>query len=288
MDCISGPGSDSSCWGGNHGRSWNRRRQRNCPSARGNRRCSEGKQRQSVQWKRAGHRQWGIDQCGRWIACGRGASGRCGGAKAQYTQSDDEGRFRFEEIPAATRHYRIWARAGNLVTKIVQVEQETSDDGKSARFGPLQLEMTPGHQVCFTITSAQTGEPIKGANVKIGYPHRQTVTTGTDGIALVQGLMPQEYNVTIEAAGYARAAPQLNLSRAPAFTEHKTSLDTGGVVRGVVVNEQGELISDATVVYREPQTSSGFYGDQTRTADDGRFGNRFLPLNTSIRDLSSC
>ncbi|MEM9656816.1 MAG: M56 family metallopeptidase, partial [Planctomycetota bacterium] len=152
----------------------------------------------------------------------RGARVTLRGTRALYAESDETGRFRFEQFTPKSRGLKVWARAGNLVSEKVQVEPSVTDDGESAQFAPLRLEMKPGHQAQFTVVSAESGEPLGDANVKFGYPHRRTITTGADGTALVEGLMPQEYDVTIEADGFARAVSMLNLSGSPKLMQYTT------------------------------------------------------------------
>src|SRR6185312_10440386 len=102
---------------------------------------------------------------------------------------------------------------------------------------PLTIEMTEGKQVKFAISSAATGQPIGGATVRFGFPDRRAEQADGNGVVVVQGLMPieDEYDVTVEAEGYARAAQKINLATASGIQESKVALSPGGIVRGAVV-----------------------------------------------------
>jgi hypothetical protein len=117
--------------------------------------------------------------------------------KNDFVVSDAKGRFEFKDVLPGPRPYDIWAQAGNLVAPQTQVDQTLSADGASARFRPLRLEMREGKQVKFFVRSAASGKPLPGAAVTFGYPDRREVTTSMLGTALVEGLLDQEYEVTI-------------------------------------------------------------------------------------------
>jgi len=197
-------------------------------------------------------------------------------------ESDAEGRFRLENIPASRRPYQLWAHEGNLITLKRQVDQTVTENGEAAKFAPLHLKMSAGKQAKFRVTSAVTGEPIEGAVVRFGYPDRRKTTTAADGVAVVQGLMPQKYEVTIEAERHARHVPEIELARSDAVTEYEVSLAAGAVVRGVATDEEGKPLADVDVVYYVAGSAYGRAGDAYRTDAEGRFRHRFLPLNTSI------
>jgi protocatechuate 3,4-dioxygenase beta subunit len=196
-------------------------------------------------------------------------------------ESDVEGRFQFKKLPRNPYGYEIWAYQANLITQKTPVTQLQAANTDVAEFAPLHLDMVDGRQAKFIVTSQMTGQPISGAVVRFGYPDRRNVETGHDGTAVIMGLLGQQYDVTIEAEGHARAAPQIDLSHAESVSEYKISLVLGGMVQGVVRDASGQPVPDADVEYRE-STGSGYYGDAYRTDGQGHFRNRFLPLNQPI------
>ncbi len=197
------------------------------------------------------------------------------------TESDEAGRFRFENVKAYPMGYEVWAYRDNLITEKTTVKQLALADAATIKFQPLRLEMTPGRQVRFVVTSQDTGQPISGAAVRFGYPDRRQGSTDDDGVVTVNGLGPEHYDVTVEAPQYARDASQLDLTQGDAVTQYAVALVPGGEVRGVVVDDQGQPVSDAEVVYREPG-GIGFHGDAFRTDSSGRFRHQFLPLNVPL------
>ncbi len=205
------------------------------------------------------------------------------GSRVFDGESDTEGRFQFDGVPPNARQYEIWAYVGNLITAKVQPDQTISEDSESARFARLRMEMREGKRAKFVVTSAVTKRPLEGAVIRFGYPDRRKTTTAADGTAVVEGFLSQEYDVTIEAEGHARQAPQLDLSQSDKDAEYRLALDPGGIVRGTIVDEQGDPVPQAQVVYRETENNIWFYGDAFRTDAEGRFQHRFLPLDSPIK-----
>lgn len=204
---------------------------------------------------------------------------RSGGLKT--TMSDDTGRFRFEKVPAYANGYELWAYRENLITEKVQLIQSTNENTTVVRFKPQRLEMKPGKQARFLVTSKATGKPLANAAVRFGYPDRRNVLTSEEGGVMVGGLLPQKYEVVVEAEGYARNVQQLDLSQDIGVAEFGVLLALGGEVQGVVVDEQGAPVPGASVGFREPN-GVGFWGDSPRTDDEGKFRHRFLPLDVPL------
>jgi beta-lactamase regulating signal transducer with metallopeptidase domain len=203
------------------------------------------------------------------------------GDRLEKTTSDESGSFRFEQVAARREGYDLLAYRENLVTGKILVLQLPNDDQEIVRFTPLRLEMKPGKQARFIVTSSETGKPIKDAAVRFGYPDRRSALTNEDGSLTVSGLIPQQYDVTIEAQGHARSTPQIDLNQADDLPEFHVKLVPGGEVQGVVVDEEGRPVSEAEVVYREPG-ATGYHGDTYRTNAEGKFLHRFLPLGVPI------
>lgn len=205
-----------------------------------------------------------------------------GRKKRDQAKSDANGRFQFDDVPPDPRQYEIWAYSGNLVTAKTEIEQAISADGTSARFSPLRLEMREGKQVKFLVRSAVSGKPVPGADIKFGYPDRRTATTGAAGTALVQGLLSQDYEATIDARGHAQQTIEIDLAQSRQLTELRIDLAAGGTVRGVAVDKDGKPVGGATVLYYL-RSGYGSFGDAQRTDPQGKFQNSFLPVGKPVK-----
>ena len=197
------------------------------------------------------------------------------------TTSDEAGRFRFENVHGYKHGYTLWAHRGNLVTEKVPVFEIPSEGRRAVTFKPLRLEMKPGKQARFIVRSRETRQPIAEAAIRFGYPDRRNVPTDRDGVATVEGLLSEKYDVIVEAVGYARHPQQIDLREAQAVTENEVALVPGGEVRGVVLDEEGKPVADAAVAYWQAG-GSGYHGDSFRTDAEGRFRHRFLPLDVPL------
>lgn len=195
------------------------------------------------------------------------------------TKSNAEGLFRLENIRAREYPYPVWAHLGNLISQKVSVSALKSSDPKSVKFTPLLLEMTEGNKASFSVTSEITNKPLAGAKVRFGYPDRRLVTTDEQGLATVEGLLPETYEISIEAIGHARNAPAIDLARSSAITLYNVRMKPGGVVRGRVVDAEGGAVDGVEVIYRPVGSPLGIHGDDFKTNKDGRFQNSYMPLD---------
>lgn len=203
------------------------------------------------------------------------------GRKLVKTTSDEAGRFRFEIVTGEKEGYDLLAYRENLVTGKIRVLPLPNDDPDVFEFKPLRLEMKPGIQAKFVVRAGETGQPIKDAAVRFGYPDRRNILTNDDGTVTVSGLIPQQYDVTVEAHGYARNTPYINLIQGNDLIELNIGLAPGGEVNGVVVDEAGQPIPEAEVVYWQTGIP-GYYGDSVQTDSEGKFRHRFLPLGVPL------
>ncbi len=195
--------------------------------------------------------------------------------------SDSEGRFRMTKIPAESYGYEIWAYQANLVAPKTPVPQLSASKPDAAKFAPLRLEMVDGRQAKFVVTSKATGRPIAGAVVRFNYPDRRRTDTAADGTAAFMGLLPETDEVLITAAGHALAVQQIDLTHADSVPEFRCALDEGGSVQGVILDGDGKPVPKAAIDFRESGTGNSYY-DYPSTGAEGRFRERFLPLNKPL------
>jgi hypothetical protein len=198
-------------------------------------------------------------------------------------KSDIVGQFRFNKVPHNNRDYFILARHGNLITKETKVQKLPGSKNGAELYAPLRLTLTDGKQVQFTLTSKETGKPAVGAHIRLGYPDPRNVLTDKHGVALVDGLLPKKYTFNIYCESFSRKSMPMDLSKSPAAQKNNVALDPGGVIRGVVVDEKGKPLSGVYVYFSIEGTDTGWTGDAGNTDKQGKFRDRFTPLNTPIQ-----
>jgi beta-lactamase regulating signal transducer with metallopeptidase domain len=197
----------------------------------------------------------------------------------RQTKADDQGRFRFETIPSG--NYRIWAFKEDLASPREPVFGREAPAAEGVRFAPIRLLMRPGKQVKVTVASAATRRPIEGAQVSLGYPDRRQATTGSDGVAIVRGLLPDKYEITVLSEDFLPANKVVTLTGEEREQKVDMQLEKrprGGSVAGVVTDAEGSRIAGAKVA------NYGNRSDEmreTRTDANGRFVLRDL-LKTHV------
>jgi protocatechuate 3,4-dioxygenase beta subunit len=202
------------------------------------------------------------------------------GKSRREAKSDKEGRFRFEALSPG--EYRIFATKDKLVSPRAEVQGSTVNGSRWGRFEPLRIEMSPGKELRLIVTSAATGQPLAGARVRLFANRWREAQTAKDGTAMLDGLLPENYRVTIEAAGHASIARQIDLSAADARLEVPIALASGGAIQGFVTDEKGKPLSGATVYYMEEGTHISSPGRKPATDAHGHFQHDGLPLNAAI------
>ncbi len=142
--------------------------------------------------------------------------------------------------------------------------------------------MRPGKQVKVTVASAATHRPIEGAQVSLGYPDRRKATTGSDGVAIVRGLLPDKYEITVLAAGYAHEERSVDLANSASVTPLSLALTQGGLVQGKLTDKDERPLAGVRVYYRSVGSTYGYFGQSPTTDEQGRYRNAHLPLETQI------
>ncbi len=202
------------------------------------------------------------------------------GSGIRRTKADDQGHFRFETIPNG--NYRIWAFKEDLASSREPVFAREAPSPDGVRFAPIRLLMRPGKQVQVTVASAATRRPIAGAQINVGYPDRRQATTGSDGVAVVRGLLPDKYEITVLAAGYAHEERSIDLAYSPSVTPLSLALNQGGVVQGKLTDKDKRPLAGVRVDYRSVGSPHGYLGQSPRTDAQGLYRNAHLPLGTQI------
>jgi BlaR1 peptidase M56/Carboxypeptidase regulatory-like domain len=195
--------------------------------------------------------------------------------------TDEMGRFRFEKIPPG--RFAIWAHKDDLTSPKADIAGRETEIATLGVFPQVRLAMKPGKQVSFSVTSAVTGAPIEGAAVRFGYPDRRVATTDKQGAAVISALLPEKYEIRVEASDHAQQWREIDLSSTGPMLNQTFSLRPGGIARGIVTDESGKPLEKAEVVYFSGGTPYGYYGSSPPANAPGQFIHRHLPLDTPIR-----
>ncbi|MGQ0633605.1 MAG: carboxypeptidase regulatory-like domain-containing protein [Planctomycetaceae bacterium] len=201
--------------------------------------------------------------------------------------TDKQGRFRFDNIPPG--HFSIWAHKDELASpKERLVGNPPAKDSEKGVFPHIRLSMQPGRQVRFHVVSAVTGLPLEGTDIRFGFPDRRHKKTDREGTAIVAGLLPEKYEIWVEAADHAREEREIDLSDSERVTSQSFKLAAGGSVHGTVRDESGNPLPNASVTYLSSGTPSSprgvwSHGTSFTTDAQGAFHHLHLPLNAATK-----
>jgi predicted outer membrane repeat protein len=143
------------------------------------------------------------------------------------------------------------------------------------------------------VTTADTGAPLRGAEVRLSSrgSYNRLVTTDGDGLFNLRDLPSGEYQLTVSRAGFTsmtfgqrrplETPTPIKLSEGASFTAN-VALTRGGAIRGRIVDEFGEPIAGTRIqvlrsrmVQGQRRLQSTGPGDQTD--DTGEFRVYGLP-----------
>lgn len=110
----------------------------------------------------------------------------------------------------------------------------------------------------------KAGVPIPKGTAVLWKDGRGTQYPFTEGKYSVAVTKAGAYRVEVKGPGYAKAAKQIQIAEGSVYREDFMLLP-GGIIRGRVVNERGQAISDGDVFYQSGDTSFGVPIDQDGT-----------------------
>lgn len=195
-------------------------------------------------------------------------SSRSGGGRAFMMPpqlrpfSSDDGTFVLENVPPGDTQVVVNA-AGYTSGRVAGLNVE---DGKT--ISGIEVALDTGSRLTGRVTGPD-GQPVSGAVVRqsgegpmMRMPDGMA-TTDANGEFAIEALEPGEKTFQISASGYLTESRTLTLSGREARLD--VQLSSGAKVVGVVVNEAGAPVGDATVVVR------GGSGHATRSDANGMF-----------------
>jgi protocatechuate 3,4-dioxygenase beta subunit len=203
------------------------------------------------------------------------------GRTQRGAQTDAAGRFRFEYVQPG--HLSIQATKGPLISPRVEFDGERVPGFKTGKFAPIKLTVGEGKAIQVLVTAAATGKPLEGVKLRFYFLAWREQKTGKDGTAKLDGLVPDSYRLTADLPGYARAAREVDLNAANAVTRVAIALGPGGVVRGIVTDQDGHPFEGAQVSCAEEDYRGLFAGVSAKTDGHGAFRCESIALDTAIQ-----
>lgn len=159
---------------------------------------------------------------------------------ARQTQTDDEGRFRWVDVPSGV--YEVRAHSGELVAEPrrgLDVEPDTR--------AFLNFTLQPGLSLRGTIRDTDTGEPVEGAQITASAEALdaapRAAVSDEEGHFSIQGLRPGVHRVSVFATGY---IPVNALEHSPPAAL-EIGLVPGGTLMGVVLDQDRQPVEGATI-----------------------------------------
>jgi len=158
------------------------------------------------------------------------------------------------------------------------------------------------------VTSADTGAPVRGAEVRLSSrgSYNRLVTTDGDGSFRLSDLPAGEYRLTVSRTGFTslvfgqrrplEAPSTINLAEGESFTAN-LALTRGGAIRGRVIDQFGDPIAGARVQVLRSRMASGqrrlqSMGPGDLTDDTGEFrvyglppGDYYVTASTGAPDV---
>lgn len=167
--------------------------------------------------------------------------------------TDTDGSFAFDKLVG--RPYTLVARApGGVAGPITTKLTKTS--------GPVILHLRPAGSLTATVVD-RAGKPVAGADVELRTLDNQTAQTDAAGQARFETVATGRFDVVASAAGFAPSMALATVGTGPA--EVSLTLSPGAAVSGRVVDERGQGVAGARVVY----SGASDWGVQADERKDG-------------------
>lgn len=154
-----------------------------------------------------------------------------------------DGQFRFEKVEPG--QYALTAGKAERRTSTAKPDYLTVDIAEQDHeAGPFTLSIETLPQLTVRVISAATGEPVPGADVEAISQLRLTAVTDELGVARLQ-MSPGAWTLEASAPDFAITRRELDMDANP--NDLILSLEPGASVYGVVFDETGSPLPDATV-----------------------------------------
>ncbi len=189
--------------------------------------------------------------------------------RAGITFAGSDGRFHF--TVENTGYYQLTAALDGWV--MVHPLEVLIDEETNALTN-LELQLDKGVRIMVKVVAADTGHPLKRAEILVRDMMARAITTDRRGEAQVF-LIGDRLSIRVEARGYTPATREIAVE---SQTNHITiALQPAGEFNGRVVDSLDRPIIDAIITIEE---DSGDWKRQFETDSEGLFFFRDFPLNT--------
>lgn len=180
--------------------------------------------------------------------------------------TDDNGRYRLEGLEAG--RYKPEATVAGGYGRTAQ----------SARLGigesvdEVDITVYATAKVRATVV-ADTGEPCDRGSINlVDRKTKASVSAEADaGVVEFDTVRPGHYDVEVMCLGYAAKDEYPTVDVAEDDVEFSVEVLTGKTVRGIVVDDEGNGVLDASVIASAKDTSRGMFNGWAKTGDDGTF-----------------
>jgi len=195
---------------------------------------------------------------------------RMWGGGSRSTHTDSEGAFSFQKVPAGL--YRINAEPTRDQTGLHGTGyQDSSLTGiavaESQSLGGLKIFLQKGGAIEVTAMDSE-GHLLNRAYVTAqlaGGRQRQTRRrTGENGTALLLGMEPGEYRLTVSASGMGQSIKEGVRIEAGRIQKVEIVLEKGYAVSARVLDENGQGVADASVTVTDSKGNALYRGSNSR------------------------
>ncbi|MDB5351479.1 MAG: hypothetical protein JWN86_2726 [Planctomycetota bacterium] len=209
----------------------------------------------------------------------KGQDAYYGKMPVRQVQADATGQFSFEGL--APGRYGVWANLGKLTSRRQRARGEAvviPELGEAPK--PIELRLATAVVVTARVKDKDTGRPIAGATVHLGWSDfPDDVTTDRDGVALLRPLTKERWMVEAWGDGHAKLSRWVNLETG-ADVDADFLLGPGGDLEGTVSDPAGRPVAGVGLsAFAEGGHEQLEY---VTTGKDGRYRLGHLPRNLPL------
>jgi RNA polymerase sigma factor (sigma-70 family) len=158
---------------------------------------------------------------------------------ARTSTSDESGHFSFEGLPAGS--FSVQARSEDGASRASVLHLDRDDES-------LVLQLIEGSTLQLTLVDHSKGLALPGIEVQLATGAVElSATSDNDGLVQFHGITSPESLAQVRAAGFAAVDLQVVLSGEPGVHRRRINLMRGIPLSGVVRDQRGQPIADATI-----------------------------------------